>query len=100
MGRTAEEVAQDWSELFGRTDMGQYHPERAKELGVTRGQYRNAYLRAFVIDQNYNKVRHRGGNEALEYWFVTLNHYMSVNEYETRYGTQHGRSDAEWRTAR
>ena len=96
MGRTADQIAEDWSELHGRSFIGEYHPERAGELGLTHAQYRNAYLRAFVIDQHYSKVRHHGGSPELRYWFVDVNHYYSADEYETRYGTQHGRTDAEW----
>lgn len=79
--------AEDWSGLFLRTDMAKYDPDRARELGVSRAAYTDAYLNAWVEGpESYSKVRHKGGSDALEYWFVTLNGFMTVDEYEARYG--------------
>lgn len=79
--------AEDWSGIFARSKSAEYAPENAKDLGVTRAEYTRAYLDAFVMgDTRYTAVRHKGGSPALFYWFVTLNGYMSADEYESRYG--------------
>ena len=86
-----EDRARDWSTMFARSEIAQYRPERAKELGVSKAKYRDAYLKAFVAgDTRYERVRHskNGGSDALYYWFVTLNEYMEADEYESRYGPQ------------
>lgn len=84
-----EDRAEDWSGLFARSSVGEYQPDRADELGVSRAQYTAAYLDAFVLgDTRYSEVRHSGGSDALFYWLVVLNEYMTVDEYEARYGGQ------------
>lgn len=84
-----EQRARDWSALFAGTEMAQYRPERAKELGVTKKQYTDAYLRAFVQgDSAYHRVRYYGGSEDLRYWFVELNDYFEAEEYDEKYGPE------------
>lgn len=82
-----EDRAADWSAMFARSDAAVYKPEEARSLGMTRKEYRAAYLRAFVLgDTRYDAVRHAGGSPHLYYWFVTMHHYFSADEYESRYG--------------
>jgi len=84
---SGEQRATDWSTIFAGSDIAQYHPERARSLGVTKKQYTDAYLRAFVLgDERYAQSRYYGGSDPLYYWFVTLNGYYSADEYESRYG--------------
>jgi hypothetical protein len=79
--------AQDWSDIFSRSESGEYHPENAKELGVTKAAYTTAYLNAWVLgDDRYKNVRHNGGSVPLHDWFVDLNDYMSEDDYDDKYG--------------
>ena len=79
--------AEDWSDLFAVTDTAEYHPENAKELGVTKAAYTTAYLNAWVIGKNrYKNVRHEGGSPSLEYWFTDLNDFMDADDYDDKYG--------------
>ena len=86
---TPTQRAQDWSNLFARAEAGKYNPGAAKSLGVTKRAYTTAYLNAFVKgDTRYDAVRHnkKGASPYLYYWFVSLNHYMTADEYEASYG--------------
>jgi hypothetical protein len=86
--RPDEERAQDWSDLFARSDMAKYLPDD-RPKGVSRKAYTDAYMAAFVEGpERYKLVRHSGGSDALRHWFVTINHWYQANEYETRYGDQ------------
>lgn len=81
--------AQDWSDLFARSGVAKYEPTEARSLGVTRKEYTTAYLKAFVTgDARYDRVRHNktGASSHLFYWLVTLHGYLSIDEYESRYG--------------
>ncbi len=83
-----ENRARDWSDIFARSEEGQYRPERAKELGVSREAYTLAYINAFVYGEDrYDAVRHKGGSDDLYYWFVVLNEYLSAAEYEGKYAS-------------
>jgi len=103
---TPEQRAQDWSNSFAMSNYARYAPDgpgemtralarkkkwplpkSAAEMKITREEYTKAYLRAFV-DGPYDLNTNRVGNADLYYWFVTLNDYMEVSEYESRYGTQ------------
>lgn len=90
---TDEMRAQDWSMLNAKTEMARYMPERANELGYTKEKYLEIYIAAFVIgDFRYTNKRHKGGSYALYEWFVTLNHFMTEDEYTRRYGKGSGRA--------
>lgn len=84
-----EQRARDWSMLFARSDVATYKPEDAKRLGLTKTQYTTAYLNAFVVGPDrYTRVRRNkaGASSHLHYWFVDLYEYMTIDEYESRYG--------------
>ena len=78
--------AQDWSDIFSRSVQGEYHPERAKELGVTKAAYTTAYLNAWVLGSDrYKNVRHSGGSVPLHDWFVNFAE-MGEDDYDDKYG--------------
>lgn len=80
------ELAYDWSAVMAKRFEAEYHPERALALGVSRYEYTQIYLRAFVTgDYRYKITRRKGGSDELGEWFVTLNHFYSATEYERRY---------------
>lgn len=86
-------MAIDWSNLHAATDIAEYHPERAADLGVTVDEYTQAYLEAFAGfgGETYYEVRRRGGSDALRYWFVELNDYYEAAEYDDRYTGHSGK---------
>ena len=56
---------------------------------MTEAAYTNAYLRAFVVGPTTyraNRRNRRGASHDVFYWFVTLNGYYTVEEYEGKYG--------------
>lgn len=84
--RSARERCEDWSDIYARSDMAVYDPDSRPE-GVTRKQYTDAYMAAFVTgDERYVVTRHQGGSEALRTWFVDINGFFQADEYESRYG--------------
>ena len=84
--RTRAERAEEWSLLMAKTPDAEYNPDDAKELGVTRTAYTNAYLAAFVLGpEHYHLVRHNGGSDALKTWFVDITHTYTSGEYDARY---------------
>jgi len=86
--RPDAERAQDWSDLFSRSSMGQYNPDERPD-GVSKKAYTDAYVAAFVDGaERYKYVRHSGGSPALRRWLVDINGFMTADEYETRYGSQ------------
>ena len=83
-----EDRSTDWSTMFARSESGTYAPDTRPD-DTTKAAYRSAYMKAFVAGPaRYDLVRHHGGSPDLKYWLVTLNHFMSVSEYESRYGGQ------------
>ena len=86
--RPDAERAQDWSDLFARSNMAKYDPDN-RPKGVSREAYTKAYMAAFVEGPDrYKLVRHSGGSDALRAWFVDMNGWFQADEYETRYGDQ------------
>lgn len=86
--RSDAERAQDWSDIYARSQVAQYDPDN-RPKGMTKAAYTRAYLAAFVTgDERYVKVRHAGGSDALRHWFVDVMEYMQADEYETRYGVK------------
>lgn len=84
---TREERARDWSNNFAQTELAQYMPVHAKELGLTKREYTDLYLAAFVVgDQRYANARY-DGSDALAVWFVDLNEYFTQEEYDGKYGS-------------
>lgn len=85
---TDEQRAAQWSAGFARSEIAQYKPEEAESLGISRDEYTQAYLDAFVEGPSrYADVRYDGGSDALEFWFVELHEYFEVDEYDKRYGS-------------
>lgn len=81
-----EDRCVDWSAAFARSEKAQYDPDKAKELGFTKADYRTAYMKAFVRGKERYKLTRKTGSDALRHWFVDINHYFEADEYETRYG--------------
>lgn len=83
---TPEQRCIDWSAAFARSEKAQYEPDNASDLGLTKAEYRKAYMKAFVSGKERYKLARKTGSDALRHWFVDINHYFEADEYETRYG--------------
>jgi hypothetical protein len=80
------ELAQRWSNYQSRNKMSKFDVK----LAATMPGYLDAYISAFPLgfhkDENLNKFT---GSPALFYYLVTLMGFMTVDEYERRYGKNH-----------
>lgn len=55
-----------------RSDMAEYHPERAIEIGMSLHDYTKAYLDAWVTGKGRYEANRADGSDALEYWFTEI----------------------------
>ena len=104
-GISDEQRAQDWSDIFARTDVstyeygvknataGEYKKVMAAKARYVRKHgkdaYTKAYLKAFVEGPGkYKTTRNIGGSPDLYLWFVIVCEYLLAELYEDKYASK------------